>query len=43
MPLRHKGGPTRDTTQEATMPVWALVLIIVLVILLLSGGIYVRR
>jgi hypothetical protein len=29
--------------EEAAMPVWAWVLIIVLLVLLLSGGIYVRR
>jgi hypothetical protein len=29
--------------KEAMMPVWAWVLIIVLLVLLLTGGIYVRR
>jgi hypothetical protein len=28
---------------EVVMPVWAWILIIVLIVLLLSGGIYVRR
>lgn len=29
--------------REVTMPVWAWVLIIVLLVLLLTGGVYVRR
>jgi hypothetical protein len=29
--------------EEAAMPVWAWILIIVLLVLLLTGGIYVRR
>jgi len=31
------------TEREVVMPVWAWILIIVLLILLLTGGVYVRR
>ena len=33
----------RKHPQEVTMPVWAWILIIVLLVLLLTGGVYVRR
>ena len=33
----------RVVGKEDSMPVWAWVLIIVLVVLLLTGGVYVRR
>lgn len=32
-----------ERTEEVTVPVWAWVLIIVLLVLLLTGGVYVRR
>jgi hypothetical protein len=32
-----------DWDEEVAMPVWAWVLIIVLLVLLLTGGVYVRR
>jgi len=31
------------TEREVVMPVWAWILIIVLLVLLLTGGVYVRR
>ena len=31
-----------ERTEEVTVPVWAWVLIIVLLVLLLTGGVYVR-
>ena len=33
----------RGIDEEVAMPVWAWVLIIVLLVLLLTGGVYVRR
>jgi hypothetical protein len=32
-----------ERTEEVAVPVWAWVLIIVLLVLLLTGGVYVRR
>jgi hypothetical protein len=32
-----------DRRKEVVMPVWAWILIIVLLVLLLTGGVYVRR
>lgn len=33
----------RNPTKGVVMPVWAWILLIVLLVLLLSGGVYVRR
>jgi hypothetical protein len=33
----------RGSVEEVAMPVWAWILIIVLLVLLLTGGVYVRR
>ena len=41
--LRPSGSRLGNRTREVTMPVWAWVLIIVLLVLLLTGGVYVRR
>jgi hypothetical protein len=42
-PLWVRALRTFTLPMEVVMPVWAWILIIVLIVLLLSGGIYVRR
>jgi hypothetical protein len=41
--LRVPATGRRERRKEVVMPVWAWVLIIVLLVLLLTGGVYVRR
>ena len=36
-------GEVTSESKEVAMPVWAWILIIVLLVLLLTGGVYVRR
>jgi hypothetical protein len=44
VPLRPRQRSLRGVDEEeVAMPAWAWVLIIVLLVLLLTGGVYVRR